>query len=438
MFSQLTVRFPNALSQPLRVHRLSYRQANYEHDYARVLFRDWDLDISRIRPGSPMVITLDSKEFVGYVHDVKVTSDNNSNFTEVGFIGASYVMRQSSQKTFYNQTGSAIAESLAKKYNFAYKVQPHPRVYKQVSQAGLTDWQLLVKIAKECGYFVRMDSTTLVFQSVTSDFEEYITETPVFSKVDAGFKPLNPIYSFSPVVGETLGHEGADRSATAVAGVDPETGKFFKYTKPRRSAPTRQISQPELFDRFSTTSVAPGYEIAKFSANSIDDRSRFPYIAEAEVLGTSRLVVGRAVYLENVGAKYSGYWTVLELTHEVVEDSLNMYKYTTVISVGSDSLGPSAQARFPQVPNKRGVRNISPAIKGTRVAPRNVIKSPSINVKPLKTVKLVDRLNRAADGGVQVSQATWGSTSGNLSNKVKPATRSAVAAKKAVTHFGRQ
>ncbi len=438
MFNKLKVSFPNALVQPTRVYKMSYRQANYEHDYARVYFRDWAIDISKVRPGSPMIITLEDKELVGYIHDVKTYKDNNKDFTEVGFIGASYVMRQSSQGTYNNVTASTVVEKIARKYGFSYKIEPHPRVYKQLSQAGLTDWQFLVKLAKQCGYFLRAESTTLYFQPVMQEMDEFITEAPVFSKVDAGIKSRNPLYSFTPIVGETLGFSGTDKSATSVAGVDPETGKYFKYTKPKRNAPTRKISQPELFDKHATSVVAPSYDVAKYEAESVDERSRFAYVAEAEILGTARVRPGGPIYLQNVGSKYDGYWTVLEVNHEVIEENLNLYKYTSVITVGTDALGENAVGKYPNKPSVRGIRNISPALKGTKSKPQNVIKTPTIKVTPPKTVKLVDRINRSADSGIRVAQATWTSSTGSLKSVARSTTRSTTAVKKAVSYFGRR
>lgn len=438
MFSNLQISFPDAQLQPARVYKLTYRQKNYEHDWARVMFRDWDIDITRVRPASRMEITLDNKTFVGYVHDVKSHKDNNQNFTEVGFIGASYVMRQSSQQTFTNITVSAIAEKMAKKYGFAYKIEPHPRVYKQLSQAGLTDWEFLVRLAKHNGYFLRVEATSLYFQPLLQTFNEALTEAPVFSKVDAGFKSANLLYSFTPTIGETLSHDGADKSATSVAGIDAETGQRFKYTKPRRSPTTRQISQPELFDKHSTATVAPSYEAAKFEAEGIDENSKFPYIAEAEILGTTRIVLGGPIYLQNVGPKYDGYWTILEANHTVIEDGLNMYKYTTELVVGADSLGAGTAGKYSTNPPGRAIRAISPAVRGSRVKPTNIIKSPAIKVAGTKNVKLVERINRAAETGPRVSQATWASNTGSLVRRPQPPGRSAAATRKAVNYLGRR
>jgi len=438
VFDFVRVNFPTTQGGPTRVHKLTYRQRNYEHDYAKVYFRDWAVNITRVKPGSPMELVIGGKTFSGYVHDVKSYQDGTKNFTEVGFIGASYVMRQASQQVYRNVTASMIAEKLAKKYGFSYKIVPHPRVFSQVSQAGLTDWEFLVKLAKQCGYFVWMDSTALYFQPLLQEFDEKIIEAPSYHKADAGFKSPNLMYSFNPVIGETLTHHGADKSAVSVAGIDPRSGQYFKYTKQKRTPTTRQISQPELFDRHATNVVAPTYEAAVYEAVGADEKSRFPYIAEAEILGNSRLRPGNPIHLAGVGSKYSGYWTILEVEHEIIEDGLNTQKFTSILKVATDSLGSSALGRYPAEPPTRGIRHISPAVRNTQIKPKSVIKSPTLSVTPAKTVKLVNRINRPADSGPTISQATWSSDAGNLSQKPTTKGRSAAAMAKVVSYFGRQ
>lgn len=438
MSDVISVYFPEAKVQPQRVYKAWYRQVNYDHDFARVYFRDWDLDLATVMPASKMRITLEGREFVGYVHDIKTHRDSNSNFTEVTFIGASYVMRQASQQTYKNMTASMVAEKIAKKYGFAYKIVPHPRVFAQLSQAGMTDWEFLVALAKRCGYFVWANSTSLYFQPLLQEFDEKIVEAPKYTQIDAGVKSRFPLYSFSPKVGETLSHHGADKSAVSIAGVDAETGQYFKYTKQRRSSTTRTMYQPELFDKHATNTVAASYEAAVYEATSADEKSKFPYAGEAEILGDSSIRPGGPVYLDGIGNKYSGYWTVLMVEHEVFEESLNQHRFTTTLHVGTDSLGASNTSKYPTAPADRARRSISPAVRNTRIVPKNIIKNPGISVTPAKVVKLVDRINRPADSGPKVTQATWSSSAGDLSSKPIKAGRSAVARAKVTNYFGQQ
>ena len=292
MYNYVTVNMPNSQWQFSRVYKALFRQQNYEHDYLRVTFRDWNASPSKAKPGSLIRVTLDGKEFCGYIHDIKNVQESGKDTTEVGIIGASYVMRQGSQKVYKNVTADQVIVEIANKYNFAYKVVPHPRVYPQIAQAGLTDWELMVKLAKQCGYFLRAENAAIYFQPLLQDFKELVHEAKSFTKTQNGKKYTSTLYSFRPIIGETLAHHGADKAATSVAGIDPISGKYFKYTKQTRTQTTRVISHPELFDKHATHVVVNDYKTAVAEANSADDKSVFPYSAEVEVNGTADLRPG--------------------------------------------------------------------------------------------------------------------------------------------------
>jgi len=438
VFNFVSVTFPQSKYAPLKVYSATYRQQNYEHDYARIKFRDWHISPTSIRPGTLMRMTIDGKEFSGYVHDIKNKQDAQHNITEVGFIGASYVMRQASQKIYRNMSADQIVIEIAKRYKFSYKTSPHPRIYPQISQAGMTDWEFMVKLAKQSGYFLRAENTSLYFQPLLQDFNDLIYEALPFEKSDGGFKPLNPIYNFRPTVGETLAHHGADKSAVSIAGVNPETGKYFKYTKQNRTPTTRSTSHPELFDKHSTKVVANSYNTAISEARSADDKSSFVYNAVLEVYGKSALRPGMPVYLGRVGAEYSGYWTVLSVEHDIVEESINMQKFTTHLTVGTDSLGEVANPAYPTKPLARGIRHIKPNVRNTRVLPKTTVNNPGINVSPVKSNQLVNRTNRPKPRDKQLSNAAWSSDTSSLNSKPPAKSRSAAARNKVASNFDRQ
>lgn len=416
-FASVTI--PNSKSQLTRVHNLTHMQQNYEHDFTRVTFRDWAVPATLAKPGLPIKMLLDGKKFYGYIHDVKSHQNSNKNLTEVSIIGPSYVMRQASQTVYKNVTADQVVRTIAKKYGFSYKTVPHPRVYPHISQAGMTDWQLMVKLAKQCGYFLRAENTSLYFQPLMQDFEDLIYEAKLFSKADGGVKFGNILYSFSPTVGETLAHMGADKAATSVAGVDPRTGKQFKYTKQKRSAATRKISHPELFDRHDTHTVVNDYKTAMHEAFSADDKSRFPYSASAEVIGTSSLRPGMPIYVDGVGAEYSGYWTVLRVEHHVHEQIINDHTYTCELVLGTDSLGQIASNTYPIKPSLKPIRLIKPNVKNTKVVESTTLVNVSPTVVPVKASKLVSQVNRASVAGPTVSAAVWKSSNGDLNKTTK-------------------
>ena len=415
MSNYVSVYFPTSSQQPKRIYKVNYKQEVFAHDYAIVELRDWNLDPLNIKPGSLMVLTIKNKEYNGYVHDIRNVQSANEHFTKIGFIGASYVMKQSSQKIYRNMSADQIVAEIAKKYNFAYKVTPHPRIYPQVSQAGMTDWELMVRLAKQSGYFLRAENTELYFQPLTEDFTDLITEAVSFQKAEGGFKPVNPIYSFKPVISETIRHLGFKKAATSVAGIDPVSGQVFKITTQNSFSPSRQFSNQEFFDDHETGAVANDYDTALFLANASDEYSRFPYAADVQTIGVSSMRPGLPVYLKNVGTEYSGYWTVLSITHQVVEKTLNQQMYVCDMKVASDSLGRASDPRIPEVPAANPTRRIIPNQKNKNIKPKSIIYLPAVTSKRYQQTELVDRINRANQTGPFVATSRWGSTHRDLS-----------------------
>jgi hypothetical protein len=180
--------------------------------------------------------------------------------------------------------------------------------------------------------------------------------------------------------------------------------------------------------------VANNYKTAVHEANSADDRSQFPYIAEAEVIGMTDLRPGMPIYLDNVGNEYSGYWTILHVEHHVIENELNSQTYTSILTVGSDSLGQISSLKYPIKPSSTPIRVIKPNIKNTKVKPNTILKNTGLNLTPVKVTKLVSQVNRASVTGKGVSSSLWKSTHGDLNNVTKPNSSSAAVKAKVVNY----
>lgn len=418
MSNYISINFPNSPVQPKRVYRATFHQDVFSHDYATVELRDWNLDPLNIKPGTLMTITIGGKTHHGYVHDLKTEKNVESSFTHVGFIGASYVMKQSSQQIYKNMSSDQIVAEIAKKYNFAYKVTPHPRVFEQVAQAGLTDWELMVKLARQSGYFLRAENTEIYFHPLTEDFNNLITEAVSFQQGTGGFKPKNPIYNFKPLISETIEQFGFKKAATSSAGVNPINGGTFKITKQNGFTPSRKYWNDEFFDDHDTMSVANDYATALHISNASDEYSRFPYAANVETIGVSSMRPCLPVYLKNVGAEYSGYWTVLAVTHTVWEENLNQQIYTCDLQVATDSLGSITDPKIPKTPPVIPTRSIIPNQVNKNLKPKTIQIKPAISAKRNQRIELVNRINRANLSGPFVATSRWGSTHRDLSHKV--------------------
>lgn len=424
MYNFVGVDFPNAKVPPARVHSMTFWQERYKHDFGTIQFRDWDVDYDDIRPGTPVLITLSgqngTQEFSCYVHHIEPHVTPGKRFVEVHVIGASYFLKKTSQQVYVEQTASDIVTAIAKRNNFAYDVDAHPRVYPQFSQAGLTDMETMVKLAKQSGYFLRVTNTQIYFHSMTKLYEEFRDNAPTFTLRDAARPEGSTLYSFEPLVGESLEFEdGEYKSATAVSGVDAFTGKIIKLTNQKRPKATRKKAEPEFFDRFASGVVANDYSVADNESKAVDQRTRFPYRAKAEVLGDSTVYPGMPAFFDGLGNTYSGFWVVLKAKHKIVSNSYNSYIYTTILTVGTDSLGTATQGkdnRLVEVPSAKAKRNIKKGVRQTNKKPKSKLKKGTKNpgVKSQTGFGNITNRSKPKVANKTIIAQRWINTAGNL------------------------
>lgn len=414
MSSYVTVTLPNSEFQFSRVYSVNLYQDNYKHDYAEIYFKDWGVSPKFIKPGTLITLNIRGKDYYGYINNIQNVQENGKNFTKIGFMGASYIMKQASQKIYLDMTADQVVAEIASKYNFAFKAAAHPRVYPQIAQAGLSDWELMLRLAKQSGYFLRAENTEIYFQPFDQDFNDLHNQALSFQKADGGFKPINPIYSFKPIIGETFNSLGFEKASVSVAGIDPNTGSYFKYTKQDSFTHSRELFNQPFFDKHDTVTVLNDYTTAAQTGKAIDEHGRFPYQAIVEVIGTSELRPGMPVYLNNVGEDYSGYWTILAVKHRVIEKQMNQQMFTTTLTVGTDSLGQIADTKKNVIPPSDRIREIIPNSRNTVVKPETVINKPGLSIKPAKSINLVNKVNVASSSGQLTTSATWASTHRDL------------------------
>lgn len=382
MFNFVTMSFPESPTTPVgRLQDLHLYQERGAHEFVTATFKDWDVPHDLLKQGTPVVLKLNggtaSREINAYVYHVKKKNTPGSKSLEIGLIGASYHLKQQRQKVYKNVTASDVIKEIANSHGFAIDVEDHPRVYDQISQAGLSDLEFCNKLAKQCGYSFRVENTEVYFKPMMQLFNELKSSALNFYMGDQASPSGSTLYSFTPMVGETLDQDGEHKAAVAVSGVDKFTGQLIQVTNQKRPKASRAKFEAEFFDRFDAVTVANDYEIAKHESVSADERVRFPYKATAEVLGTPDLHPDVPVYLSGIGGDYEGFWTVLKTEHRVILDTLLNHKYTTILHLGTDSLGrDTAQPNSPAVGQPQIVRKrvIVPGVKQTNKKPITVLK----------------------------------------------------------------
>jgi len=420
MYNFIDIQFPGTDLPAVLSYRTVFMQDRYEHEQISMYVKNWGLDYSRVQPGTPISVTIKttsgSREFQGYVHAVTPDLSAGKHFVQLVALGASYVMKQANQRVWTNVTADQAVAEIAKSHGFAYSAMPHPRVYSHLVQAGISDWAFLVNLAKECGYTLRAENTTLHFDEIDNDYKTNVVSARRAILRDANNPNGMNMFKFTPEISETADHGGAVKAATAVGGVSLESASGIVQTNQSRPKTTRVNSKAELFDRFNTKAVIPNSNVANSVAIAADARAKYPYRGKATLLGDATLRPDLPIYLDGIGRDYSGYWTILGTEHIFEE-----YLYTTEVLVGTDSLGTTD-------PAYAGTPVTQPPSVPQRVITPNVAQTNKKPVSKLITnAKMVNGKTKATGFGVTTnrpqpkintktatSSPKWASTSSNI------------------------
>lgn len=387
MFKYISVKFPGTSLGVTTIYSARLIQTRYEHELLVAEFKDWGLEYDVVTPGTTVSIQIADGElkrnFYGYVHHVKLKRTPANNFSEVTFIGASFTMKQRRQTVYKDVTADQVIKSIASDHDFVCYSVPHPRVFPQISQAGLSDWALMAKLAKQCGYSLRTENTEIYFQPMLEDYKELRGEAPSFTMRTLSDPGGSTVYSFEPIISESIEYEGAWKSAVAVSGVDVSSGEAMSVAQQIRNKKTRGKQQFEFFDSFAVDTVALTSDVAAYEAESAENRNTFPYRARAEVLGRIDVRPDMPIHITGVDSPYNGYWVVLSAEHVIVEEQRNVFRYTTIVELGSDSLGVAQSWTDSQIVTKPNViqkRVIKPNVKQTKVTPKTALNVKRKNV----------------------------------------------------------
>lgn len=421
MSNLIKVTFPNVTDQPQEIYEFKLEQNRYQHEIASVKFRDWNVKYSNIIPGSPVQIDLksnlnDSRTFYGYVHHINVDRSSGAFITEVVAISPSMSMKNQKQKVYKNLSADSVIKKIAKDHNFGCYAVPHPRIYPHISQAGHSDWELMVRLAKQSGYTLRTQNTELYFQPIMDDYTSFRASAPSFILREPNDPKGSTIYSFTPMTGENLPLGDESKHSVTISGLDNPSTTEMSQTKQKRNLKTRAITSDEFFDRYDTHVVAPDIATAKYEAEAADARAAFPYRAVVEVMGSCQLRPDLPVYLDGLDDYYSGFWTILSTEHKIVEKVRNAYIYTTTMTVGSDSLGAAVTWTDNQLilkPSATPTRNLTAGGKQSVTVPKTVLQTTSPNSGPQTTGKYSDITTRPKSSALSGSK--WVTQTPNLS-----------------------
>ena len=418
MFNYLDIQFPTLDAPISKAAEFNHTHARYEHELITIYFSEWAVPYDSMVSGTPITVGLSnlgsSKKINGYIHHIEPNIAPEKNYVEITIIGASYAFKQESQQVWVNVTASDVVSDIAIKNGFSYDCIPSERVYDQISQAGMSDWELMVSLAKQNGYSLKCDNTLLIFQPLTQAFTDFRAQAAYY-KMNGLDQKNTGIYSFKPLIGESIPFEGAKKASVAVGGVDRNVATEHQNTNQTPITKTRRSSKPVVFDTYQTNTVAPTFEIAKYESNAADERNRYAYRGVATIQGSPNLLPDAPIFLDGIGSTYSGFWTILSVEHYVEKEV-----FTTTIEIGTDSLGLSAKwtdNKDVLAPEQTIKRVVTSGVRQKNIVPKTVLKKTGPTYRKNSSSHFSAVKNVAKIQTVGSPSHSWVGTSGNVRKK---------------------
>lgn len=180
----------------------------------------------------------------GYIRHIEQPNSFQSGNTEIVCLGVSSQLKNTEQKIYKNVTADQVVSKIATKYKLQAVTQRHPRIRPSIIQAGQSDWQLLKRLAKQSGFALRSENTSLVFVSQEKVFKNKKTSAPYFFYFEgsdtgvavAAVKKLGTLLEFEPIISDTSPDAGV-RVDRVITGINPQTKEVIKVKYPHNPTP---------------------------------------------------------------------------------------------------------------------------------------------------------------------------------------------------------
>jgi hypothetical protein len=193
--------------------------------------------------GDPIIFTYRSGKLKstwhGYIHHVSQDNSWQGGNTDIVCVGASWVLKNTDQKIYKNVTSDQVISKIAKKHSMQAVTQRDPRVRDQIAQSGQSDWQLCRSLAKQTGFALLTENTTITFVSKDKIYQSKKMSAPYFNYVDdevGGVVPrelrmTGTILAFEPMISDQAPEMGL-RIDRVVSGINNKTTSVVKTTHP--------------------------------------------------------------------------------------------------------------------------------------------------------------------------------------------------------------
>lgn len=259
-YSDFSVKFPKTPKIELLLIGAELHQEAEAHDILILTFKGKPRkDTTVISSSDPVEFTYKSGDktsvFQGYVYDIDPKSTTQSHMTQIWCVSASAVLKDSDQVIFKNVTADQVISKICAKRGLTAITQRHPRLRETVVQAGQTDWQLLRRLAKQTGFALKAENTTIFFMSKNKIYQDKKAKAPYFKYADGITKQQRSVgtcLEFIPTVSDDALETGV-RVDRVMTGISSAAGAGIETTHPTKNysefvSKGKVIPSKEYFD----------------------------------------------------------------------------------------------------------------------------------------------------------------------------------------------
>lgn len=209
-WSNFSVSFPKTPNFELVLISADLYQEQESHDVLVLTFKGKSTkDDTSIVSSDPVEFKYSSGStdsvFQGYVYQIDPSSTVKAHVTEIWCVSASAVLKDSDQVIFRNVTADQVVSKIAAKRGLTAITQRHPRLREAIVQAGQTDWQILRRLARQTGFALRTENTTIFFVSKDKIYQDKKSKAAYFRYKDGLTKEerhTGTCLGFTPVVSD--------------------------------------------------------------------------------------------------------------------------------------------------------------------------------------------------------------------------------------------
>lgn len=394
-------------------------QSELSHDLLTIKLKGVLVGSNKLAAGDPVKFEWYNdgvkSTWIGHVYLIDNNTYTTSNVNVVTCIGNSYHLKQPHQEVYSNCTADMVARKIARRHGYKAEVVKHNLVFKQVSQSGQSDWQLLSRLAQQCGYALRVENSKLIFKPKEDLRKASRKHAQVFKYLpsyNGAYASYMTVYDFLPTMAEhvpELDGSGVERVLSYATQKGAESTQhareYNKYNFSSGKAPRHaRADNKAIFKKIVTTEVAPTSQYAKTVLKSMTNDKVYRYKATARLLGSPRVRPYQSIYLDGIPDGMHGYWTVISVKHIFGETR----PYYLEVVLGTDTLGESLERTATS-----NTRDIQGELEGTTEAP---IEDDYTFSAPSEGIFFISNVTTPAEvGSVEYSTSMYTYTTPDMS-----------------------